>query len=87
MNTLILQFIMSLSLFMQNPQVPLEMKVKVYNESLPVISKYMDEVKNEEVKVEETAVEETAESTETESAPVETENGIDMGNSTGVTSA
>lgn len=45
MNTLIIALISAVLSLMQNPAVPAETKIQVYNQALPVITKYMDENK------------------------------------------
>ena len=43
MNALIISLLMAVLSIMQNPDVPAEVKVQVYNQTLPVITKYMEE--------------------------------------------
>lgn len=66
MESIILSMIVLLVGILQSPQVPLEQKQKILDQTLPVISRYMEENKNvviqaesipEDIKMEDGAVE------------------------------
>lgn len=70
MNTLIISLLTALLSIMQSPTVPAETKVEIYQQTMPVIVKYMEETKPEpEIG--------TATSTEAVEAPVGAETAPD----------
>ena len=70
MESLIISLLVALLGIMQNPQVPVDQRVQIYQKTMPVISKYMEETK---------PVGEISTGASTEDMNIEVEEGIKVG--------